>query len=175
MASQLLPDVVIMDIGMPDLNGVEATRRIKAAHPKIKFIGLSACTDRRYVLRMLDAGAAGYVQKSAAGEELLRALEAVRQGKKYFTAEIARAVVESYVNHEFPGDTSAASQLGSREREVLQLLAEGKVSKEIAATLQISARTVETHRRNIMKKLNLHNIAELTRFAIQEGLIPLDQ
>lgn len=174
LAKQLLPDVVVIDIGMPDLNGIDATRQIRAANPQIDIIGLSAHADRRYVLRMLEAGAAGYVQKSAAGEELIRAVDMVSRGKRYLSPEIAHTVVDSYVNRVFPGELSPLTQLGGREREVLQLLAEGSTSKQIAVTLHISSRTVETHRRNLMKKLNLHNVAELTRYAIREGLVRLD-
>lgn len=174
MAQQLSPDVVVIDIGMPDLNGIDATRQIRTANPRIEVIGLSAHADRRYVLRMLEAGAAGYVQKSAAGEELIRAVEMVSRGKRYLSPEIAHTVVDSYVNRVFPGELSPLTQLGGREREVLQLLAEGSTSKQIAVTLHISSRTVETHRRNLMKKLDLHNVAELTRYAIREGLVRLD-
>lgn len=174
MSLRLVPDVVVMDIGMPDLNGVEATRRIKTAQPLIQVIGLSAYADRRYVLGMLDAGASGYVQKSAAGVELLQAVDAVSRGKKYLSTDIAHTVVDSYVNRLFPAELSPLSQLGDREREVLQHLAEGSTSKEIATSMHISFRTVETHRRNIMKKLDLHNVAELTRYAIREGLIRLE-
>jgi two-component system NarL family response regulator len=174
LVHELLPDIVVMDIGMPDLNGVDATRQIKAQHPNIEVIGLSAYSDRRYVLRMLESGAAGYVQKAAAGDELIRAIESVSMGRRYLSPEIAHTVVDSYVNRVFPGELSPLAQLGGREREVLQLLAEGGTSKQIAVTLHISARTVETHRRNIMKKLDLHNIAELTKYAIREGLVRLD-
>lgn len=174
MAQQLSPDVVVIDIGMPDLNGIDATRQIRTANPRVEVIGLSAHADRRYVLRMLEAGAAGYVQKSAAGEELIRAVEMVSRGKRYLSPEIAHTVVDSYVNRVFPGELSPLTQLGGREREVLQLLAEGSTSKQIAVTLHISSRTVETHRRNLMKKLDLHNVAELTRYAIREGLVRLD-
>jgi DNA-binding NarL/FixJ family response regulator len=174
LVNEMLPDIVIMDIGMPDLNGVEATRQIKAAQPAVQVIALSAYSDRRYVLRMLEAGAAGYVQKSAAGEELIRAIETVSGGRRFLSQEIASTVVDSYVNRVFPGELSPLSQLGGREREVLQLLAEGGTSKQIAISLHISSRTVETHRRNIMKKLDLHNIAELTKYAIREGLVRLD-
>jgi DNA-binding NarL/FixJ family response regulator len=174
LVRELIPDVVIMDIGLPDLNGVDATRQIKAQFPSVEIIGLSAYSDRRYVLRMLESGAAGYVQKSAAGDELIHAIETVQNGKRYLSPEIASTVVDSYVNRVFPSELSPLAQLGGREREVLQLLAEGGTSKQIAVSLHISSRTVETHRRNIMKKLELHNIADLTRYAIREGLVRVD-
>lgn len=175
MADRLKPDVVVMDIGMADLNGVEATRRLRAGHPKIKVIGLSMYSDKRYVLGMLEAGASGYVFKGAAGTELVRAIEAAGRGRKYLSSQITDVVVDSYVERQFPAGNTAYSALGNREREVLQLLAEGKTSKEIASRLRISPATVETHRRNIMKKLNLHSIAELTKYAIREGITQLEQ
>ena len=174
MADRLKPDVVVMDIGMADLNGVEATRRLRAGHPKIKVIGLSMYSDKRYVLGMLEAGASGYVFKGAAGTELVRAIEAAGRGRKYLSSQITDVVVDSYVERQFPAGNTAYSALGNREREVLQLLAEGKTSKEIASRLNISPATVETHRRNIMKKLDIHSIAELTKYAIREGLTDLD-
>ncbi|UCD48877.1 MAG: response regulator transcription factor [Phycisphaerales bacterium] len=175
MTDQLRPDVVVMDIGMQDLNGIEATRQIKARHPKTKVIGLSMYSDKRYVLGMLEAGVSGYVLKGSAGAELIRAIQAAEQGGKYLSAEITDVVVSCYVDRDFPTDGSAYSALGQREREVLQLLAEGKTSKEIAAQLNVSAATVETHRRNIMKKLDLHSVAELTKYAVREGLTDIDQ
>jgi two-component system, NarL family, response regulator LiaR len=169
-ACELRPDVVVMDIGMPELNGMEATRRIKAKHPDIQVIGLSMFADRRYVLGMLEAGASGYLLKGAAGAELVQAIRSISQGKKYISPEIADIVVSSYVDRGSAPETSASSVLSGREREILQLLAEGKTSKEIGLRLEISMATVETHRRNMMKKLGLHGIAELTKYAIREGI-----
>ena len=173
LAARLSPDIVIMDIGMIDLNGIEATRQIREANPKIKVIGLSAHSDRRHVLGMLKAGATGYVQKSAAGDELIRAIEAVSKGKTYLSPEIAHLVVDTIVNGA-PSEDSTLSDLGARERQVLQLLAQGLTSKQISVILHISTRTVETQRRSIMRKLDLHNIAELTRYAIREGMVVLE-
>ena len=138
LAGTLTPDLVVMDIGMQDLNGIEATRQIKAGYPAIRVIGLSMYTDKRYVLGMLEAGASGYVLKSAAVAELVRAIEEVQQGRNYLSPEITGVVVGSYVGRQFRTDHSAYGELGEREREVLQLLAEGLSSKEVATRLGIS-------------------------------------
>lgn len=174
MARTLAPDVVVMDIGMADLNGVEATRQIRAENREIKVVALSMYSDRRSVLRMLEAGASGYVLKSAAYDELRRAVRAVRKGKNYLSPDITGEVIEEHVRPPSDPDTSTYATLGPREREVVQLLAEGHSSPRIAQRLHISVRTVETHRRNIMKKLRLHNVAELTKYALREGLTSLD-
>jgi DNA-binding NarL/FixJ family response regulator len=170
----LAPDIVVMDIGMPELNGVEATRRITAEYPRVKVIALSTHTDKRYVQHMLESGATGYVLKIAAHDELLRAVRAASGGKVYLSPEIAGAVVERSM-HPDPGNgASAYSTLGPREREVLQLVAEGKTSAATAKDMHISIKTVETHRRNIVKKLGLHGTAELTKYALREGLTSLE-
>lgn len=174
MARELQPDVIVMDIGMQGLNGVEATRLIKAENPRIKVLALSTYSDKRYVLSVLEAGASGYVLKASAFDELRRAIRAVSENKEYLSPEVTGAVVEARVRAPAEPGASAYTILGSREREVLQLLAEGCSSPEIAQRLHISASTVETHRRNIMRKLNLHSIAELTKYAIREGLTALD-
>lgn len=172
--AELKPDVVVMDVGMPNLNGMEATRHIKSANPELRVIALSMYADKRYVLGMLEAGASGYVLKFSSGEDLVRAIRAVHRGQKYLSAEIAGLVVDSYINKQTGWTSTASSILGSREREVLQLLAEGKTSGEIASDLHIAISTVETHRRNIMRKLDLHNIAGLTKYAVREGMTTLD-
>jgi two-component system, NarL family, response regulator NreC len=174
LARRHVPNIVIMDVAMPDLNGVEATRIIRQHNDAIRIIGLSAHVDRRYVVGMLDAGASGYIQKSAAGEELVRAIDAVEKGRRYLSGDIAQDLMDSYVNRAASGGVSTLRSLSEREMEILRLLAKGHVAKEIASSLHISFRTVETHRRNIMRKLDLHNIAELTRHAIREGLISLE-
>jgi DNA-binding NarL/FixJ family response regulator len=162
------PDVVVLDVAMPELNGVDAAARIHARHPEVKILALSAHADKRYVLEMLNSGAAGYVSKSAAGRELVQAIRAVAQGGCYLSTELASAVVEGIRDNRTGGN--ATRPLGPREREVLQLIAEGHRSPAIAARLFISVATVEAHRRNIMRKLDLHTMAELTKFAIREGL-----
>lgn len=162
------PNVVVMDIGMPELNGIEATARMMERDPELKVIALSAYTDKRYVLEMLDAGAVGYITKAAAGTELLRAIRAVVKGEVYLGSCVASVVVDRLKEHT-PAH-SGVRALGRREREVLQLLAEGHRSQAIADRLCISVATVESHRRNIMRKLDLHSVAELTKFAIREGL-----
>jgi len=175
LARALVPDVVIMDIGMPDLNGVEATRQIKADNPGVKVIALSMYADRGYVLGMLEAGAAGYVLKTGAYDEVHRAVTAVSQGKNYLSPDITQMVVDAQVRVPSKHGPSAQMELGPREREIVQLLAEGHTSPEIAKRLHISTRTVETHRRNIMKKLDLHSVADITKYAIREGLTSLER
>ncbi len=170
----LSPDVVVMDVGMPELNGVETTRRIRTEHPSVKVIALSTHTDARYVHHMLEAGACGYVLKISAHEELLRALRAARRGLTYLSTEIAGLVVHRSTHAHTTAEVSAYTSLGAREREVLQLVAEGKTSSETAQQLHISIKTVESHRRNIAQKLGLHGTAELTKYAVREGLTSLD-
>ena len=168
LARELSPDVVLMDIGLVGMSGIEATRRILAQTPTVKVLALSTFADRRIMLQMLQAGASGYVVKSAGSEELLQGIRAVARGETYLYAEATAALVDSLRKHSPQGVSSET--LGRREREVLQLLARGKTSAQIAETLNIATGTVEVHRRNIMRKLDLHNVAELTRYAIREGL-----
>jgi len=171
---ELFPAVVVMDIGMPGLNGIEATRKIKLACPTVKVIALSTYSDKRYVVEMLDAGASGYVLKIAASDDLLQAIRAVSDGKHYLSPDITGIVLDRYTRHLFPVVHSAQTVLSPREREVLQLLAEGKSSKQVAARLHMSIKTADTHRRNIMAKLDLHTVAELTKYAVREGLTSVD-
>jgi len=175
MARTLAPDVVVMDIGMHGLNGVEATRQIKAAHPGLKVVALSTYSDRSYVLSMLEAGASGYVLKTAAFDEMRRAVQTVAKGKHFLSPDITGLVVDAHVRESSPAGGSAKIPLGAREREILQLLAEGHSSPEIARRLHISTSTVDSHRRNIMRKLDVHSVAELTKYAVREGLTPLDR
>ena len=169
----LAPDVVIMDISMPDLNGIDATRQILAASPATRVIALSMYSDRRYVEGMLSAGVSGYLVKSCAFDELVQAILAVVGGRAYLSPNIAEIVIKDYARRAGAAtDTGSlpVHRLSSREREVLQLLAEGHNSEQIAAKLYISIKTVSTHRRRIMEKLNLDNIADLIKFALREGL-----
>ena len=172
-AERLQPDVVVMDVTMPELNGVEATRRLVAARPGIKVVALSVHTDRRYMMAMFEAGAMAYVPKNVAFEELAQAIHAVMQGQRYLSPAVTGAVIEGYLRKSTPAAAPGTS-LSPREREVLQLLAEGNSSKDIASRLSLSVATVETHRRQIAAKLDIHSVAELTKYAIREGLTSLD-
>ena len=174
LVHRLHPDIVVMDISMPDLNGVDATRRLIADNPKLKVIGLSMNSDRRYVVAMFQAGAVGYLLKNSAAEELIQAVQAVAADLTYVSPSIAALVVDHCVDGEPATREKAPRALSPREREVLQLLAEGKSSKDIAAHLDVAVPTVETHRRQIMDKLNLRTVAELTKYAIREGLTSVD-
>lgn len=168
------PNIVVMDVVMPDLNGIEATRQILAKAPGVKVLALSMHSDRRFVAGMLSAGASGYVLKDCAFEELAQAIRMVAANKTYLSPRIAGVVVGDYVKQLAGANGQTASVLTAREREVAQLLAEGNSTKGVAATLHVSAKTIETHRRQIMAKLEIHSIAELTKFAIRAGLTSLD-
>ncbi|MCX5806164.1 MAG: response regulator transcription factor [Proteobacteria bacterium] len=173
LAKKLLPDIVIMDIGMPDMNGIDATRQIIAETKDIRVIALSMHSDRRFVLQMLKAGASGYLLKDSAFEELELAIQTVMSGQPYLSPKITDVVIKEYIHNIPANETTAFSALTTREREVLQLLAEGKTTKQIAVYLNISIKTIETHRQQVMEKLNMHSIAELTKYAIREGLTSL--
>lgn len=175
LAQKLMPDVVVMDITMPDLNGIEATRQIVSECRGVKIVALSVHSERQFVQGMFEAGASGYLLKDCAALDLAAAIRAVAQDQTYLSPKIAGIVVEGYVRHLSKTQPAGFSRLTGREREVLQLLAEGKSRKEIADMLYLSPRTVETHRRQIMDKLNLRTNAELTKFAIREGLTPLER
>lgn len=174
LAAEVKPDVVIMDVAMPTLNGVEATQRILQNAPGTKVVALSMHTDRQYVGRMLEAGACGYVLKDSAFEELAVAIETVLSGRTYLCPRVASVVVDSYVRKPAEGKDTVA-RLTPREREVLQLTAEGHSTKEIAFSLHVSVKTIETHRRNIMEKLDIHSVAELTKYAVRLGLTSLEE
>lgn len=170
LAKDLRPDVMVMDIRMPDLNGIDATRQALAHQPGLKVIALSAQSDDRTATEMLRAGVAGYVVKEAAYEELASAIRAVVKGMVYFSPGVAKRLNKEIGRQHIDGDNSAFARLSSRERETLQLISEGKATKEVAAILHVSVKTAETHRRNIMEKLGIDNVAELTKYAIREGL-----
>lgn len=170
LARDILPDVVCLDISMPGMNGIEITRRLQASYPEVKVIGLSAFSDQRYIVEMIKAGALGYITKAAAGDQLLLAIKAVVRGQQYLCPDASSAMLQTQpAGHDEPS-ASLVSKLGSRERQVLQLLAEGYASSEIGGHLQMAPSTVEVHRRNIMRKLDLHSPAELIEYAVQQGL-----
>jgi two-component system, NarL family, response regulator NreC len=172
LAASLKPDVVIMDIGMPVLNGIEATKTIVTEHPTTAIIILSMHADESYVMRALKAGARGYLLKDSAPADLLSAIQAVSQNKSFFSPKVSRILAEDYVRVlKQKGGVDSYDLLTSREREILQLLAEGKANKEVATALNISPYTVETHRKHILEKLNLHNPAELILYAVRKGII----
>lgn len=170
LVQELSPDIVIMDISMPDLNGIDATRKITADYPGVKVIALSMHYDKQFVSEIFKAGASGYLIKDSAFDELEHAVRVVMQNKTYINPQIASLVVESLVSQPSTANHKAFSLLTEREREVLQLISEGKSTKQIASDLHVSAKTVESHRRQVMGKLNIRNIAELTKYAIREGL-----
>jgi len=173
LAAELQPDLVIVDVVMPAVDGVEATRQIRASLPSVKVIALSMHSDRRFVSEMVRAGALGYLVKDSAFEELSQAVRAVMSNRPYFSSVITGLLVEDFVRQASAPERGAAGPLDlltAREREVLSLLAEGKRVKEIAFHLKISAKTVESHRQNIMDKLEIHSTIELTRYALREGL-----
>ncbi|MHC4623328.1 MAG: response regulator [Planctomycetota bacterium] len=174
LARELVPRVVIMDVSMPDLNGMEATRQITGEFPDVKVIALSMHSDNLFATEMLRSGASGYLLKDCAFEELARAIRTVVAGKTYLSPTISSVVVDDYLHRLSKADFSASDVLTSREREVLQLLAEGQSTKQIALKLHISAKTVETHRRQIMDKLDIHSVAELTKYAIRKGFTSLE-
>lgn len=172
LAEELLPDVVVMDVGMPNLNGIDATRRILAANPQIGVVILSMHQDESYVLRSLKAGAKGYLLKDSLRSDILDAIRAVAQGRSFLTRKISRMMQEDYIQEmEQRGLEDSYDLLTDREREVLQLAAEGKPNKEIAGELSISLTTVETHRTHILQKLGLHSVPELILYAVRKGII----
>ena len=171
-ATALKPDIALLDIAMPFLNGAEAAQRITEALPGVSIIILSMHADESYVLRALRAGAKGYLLKDSGESDVIDAIRAVSEGKTFFSPEISKMLVEDYVRDiRSRGVDDNYEMLTSREREVLHLLAEGKPNKEVAALLGLSQHTVETHRRNLQEKLNLHNFAELVLYAVRKGLI----
>ncbi len=175
LVRQLVPDIVVMDITMPNLNGVDATHEIVSEFPQIKVIALSIHSHKRFVAGMLKAGASGYILKECLFDEFLQAIRTVTSGGTYFSPRIAGVVVEDYVEHLTATVDSSLAKLTDREHEVLQLLAEGRSTKQIALELHVSPKTIESNRHNIMEKLDIHSVAELTKYAIREGLTSLEQ
>ena len=172
LAEEHHPDVAILDIGMPLMNGIEVAARLRAMDQPPRVVVLSMHTDESYILRALAAGAQAYLLKDSTDEELLPALRAVASGKPFFSAAVSGVLVEDYVRHlQSRGLTDTFHLLTAREREVLQLLAEGRANKEVAALLEVGLSTVETHRANLMQKLNLHNTAEIVLYAVRKGII----
>ncbi|MFL6351823.1 MAG: response regulator [Bryobacteraceae bacterium] len=167
LASSLRPDVVVMDVSMPELNGIEATRRIRNTTPLVRVLALSVHRDGVYVREIVRAGAEGYLLKESADTQLLEAVRAVADGNSYVSSEVAGALLKDYRKHA----TNPLDILSSREREVLQLIAEGKTNKDIATALNLSIYTVDGHRTRIMEKLSLHSVGELVRVAVRNGLV----
>ncbi len=173
MALKFSPDLIVMDASMPDMNGIEATRQIVSNIPGTKIIALSMHSDRQYIVEMLKAGASGYVLKDCAFDELIYAIRLVLDDVMYLSPKITDAILTEYINDVPFKNITAFSSLTNREREVLQLIAEGNTTKEIAALLGVSIKTVETHRQQLMNKLKIHSIAGLTKYAVREGLTSL--
>ena len=171
---ELKPDVVIMDIGMPELNGIEATKQINAAMPDVKVIALSIHSDKRFVTGMLKAGALGYLLKDSAFKELVKAVNAVIDNNIFIGSGITEIIMEDYLQLLNKDTSTPDSPLSERENEVLRLLAKGKNAKEIASLLNVSPKTIETHRQHIMDKLNINNLVDLVKYAIQSGLISME-
>jgi two-component system NarL family response regulator len=171
MVQKLRPDLLVLDVGLPEIDGIEVARRLRGSQPGLKLLALSIHSEERFVQAMLNAGANGYLLKTSAVTELVQAIRAVLQGKLYVSPEVARETQADELAGAAPASQSIP--IGRRERQVLALLAEGKRSHEIASQLGISIATVEAHRRNIMRKLGLHTVAELTRYAVRKGLTAL--
>lgn len=174
LACELQPDVIVMDISMPDLNGVEASHRIKAQAPQAKIVALSMHTGRHFINKMFYAGVSAYVVKSGAFDDLATAIRRSRSNKTFMSQAVTDIVVQDYVHHLARPDRDGVSPLTTREREVLQLIAEGHAAKVIAARLDVGVRTIETHKRRITKKIDRRSVAELTKYAISEGLTSLE-
>jgi DNA-binding NarL/FixJ family response regulator len=175
LAQELAPDVIIMDISMPDMNGIEATRQLQVESPEVRVIALSMHSDSLFVMNMLKSGAMGYLLKDCALEELVKAIRTVMRQQTYISPGISDLLILDIAHGCTAAANSAYSILTTREREVLQLLAGGQRTKQIATTLGVSNKTIEAHRKQLMDKLGLHSIAELTKYAIRQGLASLDE
>jgi two-component system, NarL family, response regulator NreC len=172
LADSHAPDVAVMDIGMPNLNGIEAARQIAAKHPQTSVVILSMHSDESYVMRALKAGARAYLMKDSAEADLIRAIRSVREGKSFFSPSVSKMLLEDYVRQlQQRGEEDSYELLTTREREILQLLAEGKSNKDVANLLNVSIYTVETHRAHILQKLGLHTVPDLILYAVRKGII----
>lgn len=172
MAATLTPDLILLDIGMPNLNGLEATRQILATSPEASILILTMHDTDQVVREVLRAGARGFLLKSDAGRDLIAAVEALQNHRTFFTTKVSQMVLSGFLNRDTRADEAIdENTLTAREREVIQLLAEGKTSKEVAVTLNLSVKTAETHRTNLMRKLDLHSVADLTRYAVRNGIV----
>jgi two-component system nitrate/nitrite response regulator NarL len=174
-ARELRPDIVLMDISMPGMGGLEATQRLRTSLPEIKILVFTMHDNKEYVLEIIRSGASGYVLKDTSTLELVRAIETVHRGGTFFSSKVSKLLLDQYIQKVTTGDQNLVEDLTSREEEILVLVAQGKSNKEIASQLKISIRTSEAHREKIMKKLNLHTIAELTKYAISRGLVNLSR
>lgn len=171
LAEELLPDIAILDLTMPELNGLEATRKIRASAPQTRVLIVTAHESEQLIREVLDAGALGYVLKSDAGRVLVQAVEALADNRPYFTSRVARLVLEGYLGAGSAVGHGEGGALSPREREIVQHLAEGKTNKQIAIALHISVKTVETHRGNIMRKMEFSSLADLVRYAVRNGIV----
>jgi two-component system response regulator NreC len=174
LAVELAPDIIMMDVNMPNMNGIEAAREIRKKIPGTKIIAISMHDRRQYVLDMLEAGASAYILKTRAVQEVMPAIESVLRGEVYLSPKVAAVVTKACFSKESLGGDESRSELTSRERQVLQLLAEGKSSKQIGAVLEVSEATVVKHRQNLMEKLQLRSVAQLTKYAIQQGITSVE-
>jgi DNA-binding NarL/FixJ family response regulator len=172
-ASKLKPDVLLLDIGMPNLNGLDAARQILATTPEARILILTVHDSEQVVREVLAAGARGFLLKSDAGRDLLAAVEALQHRRTFFTSSVAQMMLDGYLRPEDEGDAARQRVLTPREREVIQLVAEGKTTKEIATALSLSVKTAETHRTNLMRKLDLHSVAALTLYAVRNGIVQI--
>lgn len=176
MVADKKPDIVVMDIAMPEMNGIGAARRICADNPKVKILALSMHSDHHFVTEMLEAGASGYMLKDSAFGELTTAIRTIMSGGLFISPHIAGNVLEEFARRANPGNGTKRhnAHLSQREREILQLIAEGHSTKEIATKINVSVKTVETHRQHVMQKIGAHNVAALTKYAVREGITSLD-
>ena len=173
LAAKLKPDIILMDIGMPNLNGLDAARQILATAPDTRILILTMHDTEQVVREVLSAGARGFLLKSDAGRDLVTAVEALQHHRTFFTTKVAQMVLDGFLHPESEAEKSSKHLLTPREREVIQLLAEGKTSKEVAVALNLSVKTAETHRTNLMRKLDLHSVADLTLYAVRNGIVQI--